>query len=82
MKAKQPKHWECEQCGFRSNRSRSVKIPYVGIWFAVCFKCGGKVHEIEEWKVWLKEEQRKCIEERNKWLAERVARGETGCDLS
>lgn len=52
-KTKEPKRYECTNCGFISNRTRSVKFP--GMTFVVCFKCGGRLIERPEWLTWLRE---------------------------
>ncbi|QHW35692.1 hypothetical protein GZH47_32895 (plasmid) [Paenibacillus rhizovicinus] len=54
---KEPKRYEClnSECGFISNRTKSIKFP--GITFGCCFKCRGKIKEREEWLTWLYEQR-------------------------
>jgi hypothetical protein len=49
--AKEPKRYECRDCGFISNRTRSIKFP--NMIFATCYRCGGRLVEREEWLEWL-----------------------------
>jgi len=53
MTDKQPKIYECLNCGFISNRCKTQKFP--GISFAICFKCRGKLKERDEWLEWHRE---------------------------
>jgi NMD protein affecting ribosome stability and mRNA decay len=64
-KMKEPKRWKCTECGFVSNRHKTVNFG-TGIKFAVCFKCKGKLKESDEWLNWHKEQterQLKAIKE-------------------
>jgi NAD-dependent SIR2 family protein deacetylase len=53
---REPKRFECLECGSKSKRHKTIKFE--GIGFARCFKCGGRVKEREEWISWLREEQK------------------------
>lgn len=54
---KSPKKYECLECGFKSNRSRTLNVGFIG--FARCFKCKGKVKETEQWLKWYQKEMDK-----------------------
>lgn len=56
---REPKRWECKDCGFISNRTKSLKFP--GVTFAVCFKCRGRVKESQDWLDWMEERRQEMI---------------------
>lgn len=49
-KDKEPKRWECKDCGFISDRTKRVK--YTWATFAICFKCKGSLREYPLWLEW------------------------------
>ncbi|MED1786166.1 hypothetical protein P4V47_01335 [Brevibacillus laterosporus] len=72
---KAPKQYECLDCGFISNRSKTMKVKYGSttvLGFAICYKCRGHVKEREEWKEWQRTEFRKVEASRQKWLEEQA----------
>lgn len=50
MSNKEPKRLECVRCGNTNKKTRKIRFP--GITFLVCYKCGGKLKEREDWLVW------------------------------
>lgn len=70
-----PKQYECLECGFISSRSKTMKVKYGNmtvLWFAICFKCHGRVKEREEWLQWQRAEYEKIEASRQKWLEEQA----------
>ncbi|MCY9764795.1 hypothetical protein M5X06_28400 [Paenibacillus alvei] len=67
---KAPKHYVCTECGFVSDRTKSIKLP--GVTFAVCFKCRGRLQENPEWTKWLHTERERirqaAIENNNGYI--------------
>jgi len=58
---KEPKRYECLECGAKSKRCKVWRpTPYIG--FARCYKCRGTVKERQEWLDWLHDQQRRQID--------------------
>lgn len=65
-----PKRYICTECGFISDRTKSIKLP--GVTFAVCFKCQGSLRENPEWIAWYDEQRnrirKEAIEKNNGYI--------------
>lgn len=59
---KEPKRWECTECGFKSNRCKTVK-PSSWVTFAVCVKCGGQIKDNKEWVQWIDDMRKRTIKQ-------------------
>jgi hypothetical protein len=56
---REPKRWECNDCGFISKRTKTLKLT--GISFHVCFKCEGRIKESGDWLAWHEERRQEII---------------------